>query len=168
MMRLCTYAIKLMKRFNRDLKPEQFDIRHIANTEIEYKHESDSDDEEIESVKSNTQEVLALIVPFLSEDNMAQVKEILASQTEKINRKAIYVVSIFAEVESLTNLSYEHKNIHVVNILCVVKMNTFLQSLSNNCKSKYDFVANEELVTAMIELSGKEIRRKEKYTDLTA
>jgi hypothetical protein len=167
MLRFCTYAIKLMKRFNKELLPGQYDIRHIANTEIEYKQESDSEDEEIESVKHNTQEVLALIVPFLSEENLHEVKEVLASQTEKVKRKFTYVVSIFAEVETLTTLSMEFKNINIVNILCIVKMSTLLLSLANNCRSKYDFVGNEELVGAMIELSGKEVRRKEKHSEVT-
>lgn len=168
MIRLCTYAIKMMKRFNKDFKSEQFDIRHIANPDQEYLQDDDSDDEEIEPAKIQTNEVFALIVPFLHEDNIKSVEDAIIKGNEKTKRIATYVVTIFSEVESMTKLSKQFKNIYIVNILCVVKMNSLIEALTNNCKVKYDFTGNEELVNQIMYMSNKEIRRKEKIIELNS
>lgn len=112
--------------------------------------------------------VIAVIVPFLYEATFASTQQKL-NQISKMNPGSkIFVISIFSDLDSLTNLSHGKEKAFMINILCIVDMKALLVRLEKNCEaSGVDFLNHKLLAKVMIETGELQKDEPETESDLT-
>ena len=97
--------------------------------------------------------VIGIVVPFLSKETFASTQHKLNLISHQNSNAKIFVISIFSDLDSLTNLSHGKDKAYLINILCIVDMKALLERLKTNCESSVDFLNHKVLAKIMIETS---------------
>jgi len=151
MVRLITYGVKMMKRYNTHKSSENKEYEVLY-----YQQDPDVLDSKIKNI-----DVAGIIIPFLYDETAIEIQEQIDKLFSKKPNLKIFVLSIFASIDIMTKLTMEQKDIYVINILCIVNMKSLLQMLQKNCKvMNFDFTGNKDFKNLIVESSKKEISRK--------
>ncbi len=94
----------------------------------------------------NTQ-IVGIVVPFLYMHTLEKTNQLVEKLLEVQPKLIIFVVSIFADISSVINLSRWKKQIYLANVMLIVSMESLVESLKVNCTQKdFDFFADENFV----------------------
>ncbi len=153
MIRLLTYGVKMMKRYNsHKSKKKEYDALYFREDPI------------VLDQKIKTLDVVGIIIPFLYDETAIEIEKQINTLLEKNSNVQIFVISIFASIDVMTRLTMSYNNIYVINILCIVKMKSLLAMLQENCKAKpFDFTGNQDFIDLILESSKKELARKSDF-----
>ena len=150
MVKFLGYGIALMRASYSFIKPKEIRILHY----LEIANEKRKNVEECKSV--------GIIAPFLHKGTLVSLQEKIDSLLEKKSGTKVFVMSIFADLETIANLCRWKKNIYLVNILYIVNMKALFASLEENCETKkFDFCSDKVLVQLMLDTSYTELLKEE-------
>lgn len=149
MVRYLGYALTLMRSSNRVNMKETKIVYYLDVVEENQKS--------LDECKS-----IGVIVPFLHKDTLASLQKKITSLVERRSGVKIFVVSIFADLETIANLCRWKKNIYLVNIIYIVNVKALLTSLEENCEIKnYDYKSDKALVQLMLDTSHTELIKED-------
>lgn len=158
MIRFLNYAVKMMKKY----VPKKHAKEHKQLATIYYLKPLSQIEDGLEKINA-----VGIIVPFLYDQTLDEVHKKIDRLLELKKDLKIFVLSIFATMNIMTKLTIHRDNIYMINVLCIVDMQSLLNMLQENCKVKdFDFVTNGDFINLVEEASRKEISRKDTLTDV--
>lgn len=150
MIRFLTYGIRLMAAQKISKKLRNYRVTYYLDGVAEKAGNPDKE------------EVVGVIVPFLYDGTLADVQNRVKSLLEKKQDAPIFVISIFADLDSMASLSKWKEHIYLINIMCVVNMRTLFASLEEHCEAEAFVISNNSVLTQlMVDTSYTELLKEE-------
>ena len=143
--RFVTYDVKIMLRHNKD-KINNFAVIHYS-MDLPKNIDASSD-------------IVAIIVPILDSNSDKEVRSKIETLCDSYENLNIYVFAIFAEMDTMVDLTQWKQNICVINNLCLLDLKSLLKILTDNCRTKYfDFNKSPFIVDEVVSVCKREIKK---------
>jgi len=145
--RFVTYGVKILLRHNKE-KIKNISFIHYSMDLPKNTNENASSD------------IIAIIVPILDATSDKEVRSKIETLCAKNENVSIYVLAIFAEMDTMVELTQWKQNICIINNLCLLDLKSLLKILKDNCRTIYfDFNKSPFIVDEMISVCKREMEK---------